>query len=287
MAGDEEKRRRRKGGRLPLGDRLGDLLRVKPGSKVDLSRIDPSETFGHTRDGATVELAHGLERLESLQERLWASRQAQILVVLQGIDTAGKDGTVRHVMSAFNPQGCSVVGFGVPTEEEAAHDYLWRHHVHTPAKGWISIFNRSHYENVLIVRVHDLVPPRVWRRRYDQINDWEKMLVDEGTTILKFFLLIDRDEQRARLQARIDTPDKQWKFKVADLKERELWGEYQAAYEAALARCSTNHAPWYIIPSNRKWFRDLAVAEILADVMDDLKLTYPKPEAGIEGMIVK
>lgn len=271
----------------PKGDRLGEKLVVKPGSKVDLSKIDPAATFGHTKADAQADLADGLKRLESLQERLWASKAAQILIVLQGIDTAGKDGTVRHVMDAFNPQGCQVVGFGVPTETEAAHDYLWRHHLAAPAKGWLSIFNRSHYENVLVVRVHDLVPKKVWSRRYDHINDWERMLVDEGTTILKFFLLIDRDEQRKRLQSRIDTPEKQWKFKVADLKERLLWDQYMAAYEDALSRCSTDWAPWYVIPSNRNWFRNLAVAEIVADAMDDLKLKYPEPASGIEGTVVE
>jgi PPK2 family polyphosphate:nucleotide phosphotransferase len=271
----------------PKGDRLGDQLRVEPGSKADLSKIDPAGTFGYTKESAQGALADGVARLESLQDRLWASKGARILIVLQGIDTAGKDGTVRHVMSAFNAQGCQVVGFGVPTEVEAAHDYLWRHHLATPARGWLSIFNRSHYENVLVVRVHDLVPKKVWSKRYDQINDWERMLVDEGTTILKFFLLIDKDEQRKRLQSRVDTPEKQWKFKMDDLKERMLWDDYMAAYEDALSRCSTRWAPWYVIPSNRNWFRNLAVAEIVADAMDDLKLEYPKPELGLEGTVVE
>ncbi len=271
----------------PAGDRLGDKLKVKPGSKVDLSKLDPGATFGHTKETADADLADGLARLQSLQDRLWASKTAKVLIVLQGIDTAGKDGTVRHVMSAFNAQGCQVVGFGVPNEIEAAHDYLWRHHLATPPSGWLSIFNRSHYENVLVVRVHDLVPRKVWSKRYDHINDWERMLVDEGTTILKFFLLIDRDEQRKRLQSRIDTPEKQWKFKVDDLKERMLWDKYMAAYEDALSRCSTESAPWYVIPSNRNWFRNLAVAEIVADAMDDLKLKYPEPGLGVEGTVVE
>jgi PPK2 family polyphosphate:nucleotide phosphotransferase len=271
----------------PHGERLGDKLRVTPGSRVNLSKIDPAATFGHTKESAQLELAEGLTRLESLQDRLWASKAARILIVLQGIDTAGKDGTIRHVMSAFNAQGCQVTGFAVPTEIEAAHDYLWRHHIETPADGWLSIFNRSHYENVLVVRVHSLVPRKTWSRRYAHINEWERMLAEEGTTILKFFLLIDRDEQRKRLQSRIDTPRKQWKFKVSDLKERLLWDDYMAAYQDALSRCSTEWAPWYVIPSNRNWFRNLAVAEIVADTMDDLKLRYPKPELGVEGTIIE
>jgi len=266
---------------------LSKAFRVEPGSKVDLSKWDPSDTQGHTKQSADKELVRGIERLESLQDRLWAGKGGAILIVLQGIDTAGKDGTVRHVMSAFNSQGCQVIGFGVPTDDELAHDYLWRHHLHTPAKGWISIFNRSHYENVLVVRVHDLVPKKQWERRYDQINAWERMLSDEGTTILKFFLLIDKDEQRRRQQDRIDQPEKQWKFKAADLKERELWDQYTQAYQDALTRCSTQWAPWYVIPSNRKWFRNLAVAEIVADRLDQLKLAYPPAEPGIDKIVVK
>ena len=206
--------------------RLRELLRVEPGSKVRLAGIDPSDTHGHNKSDADKELADGLVRLAGLQDRLWAEAKHPVLVVLQGIDAAGKDGTVHHVMSAFSPQGCPVTDFKVPSALEMSHDYLWRVHQHTPGKGEIAIFNRSHYEDVLVVRVHDLVPKMIWKQRYDQINDWERMLVEEGTTIVKFFLLIDRDEQRKRFQERYDDPTKRWKFKMGDLAERALWDNY-------------------------------------------------------------
>lgn len=221
------------------------------------------------------------------RSRSGASKGGSLLVVLQGIDTAGKDGTIRHVMTAFNPQGCTVTGFGVPTPEELAHDYLWRVHRATPAKGTIAVHNRSHYEDVLVVRVHDLVARDVWQKRYDQINAFERHLVANGTTIVKIFLWISREEQAGRLQARIDDPEKRWKFKRADLDERKRWDDYVAAYGEALTRCSTDAAPWYVIPSNRKWFRNVAVAEILADTMEAMELTYPPAEEGIETMVVE
>jgi PPK2 family polyphosphate:nucleotide phosphotransferase len=271
-----------------MADRsLRQRLLVRPGGSVDLGSFDPEETHGRTKDAAGEELATGLARLEALQERLWASASAPVLIVLQGIDTAGKDGTMRHVMSAFNPQGCRVVGFKVPTPVELAHDYLWRVHQQTPARGEIVIFNRSHYEDVLVVRVHELVGERVWRGRYREINDFERLLTDSGTTIIKLFLYISRDEQRRRLQARIDTPEKRWKFRRADLDEREHWDDYIAAYEEALERCSTETAPWYLIPSDNKWFRNLAVADVVADVLDDLELRLPEAEPGIEEIVVR
>jgi len=270
-----------------LGAALAKRLRLKPGAKVNLSRVDPGDTHGHDKDSAAVTLQASHDRLESLQERLWAGKGGSLLIVLQGIDTAGKDGTLRHVMTAFNPQGCSVTGFGVPTEEELAHDYLWRIHRHAPARGTISIFNRSHYEDVLVVRVHDLVRPKVWRKRYDQINAFEAHLAANGTTILKLFLWISPEEQRERLQARIDTPDKRWKFNRGDIDERKHWDGYRRAYEAALSRCSTDAAPWYVIPSDLKWFRNLAVAEILADTMDRMDLTYPPAEDGIASIVIE
>ena len=266
--------------------RLRDLLRVEPGTKVRLDRIDPSETHGHAKSDSDKELADGLVRLSGLQDRLWAEARHPVLVVLQGIDAAGKDGTVHHVMSAFSPQGCPVTDFKVPSPLEMSHDYLWRVHQHTPGKGEIAIFNRSHYEDVLVVRVHDLVPKMVWKKRYDQINDWERMLVEEGATIVKFFLLIDRDEQKRRFQERYNDPTKHWKFKMSDLAERALWDNYVAAFEDALSRCSTAAAPWYVIPANRNWFRNLAVAEILGDVLDELKPAYPPIDPTVPANLV-
>jgi PPK2 family polyphosphate:nucleotide phosphotransferase len=266
---------------------LRDALRIRPGSKVDLAGVDANATHGRTKAGAEAQLQKGLDRLTNLQDRLWAEAKHPLLIVLQGIDAAGKDGTVRHVMTAFNPMGCLVTSWKAPTPIELAHDYLWRIHQRTPGKGEISIFNRSHYEDVLVVRVHDLVPKSVWSRRYDQINEFERLLVSSGTTIMKFFLWIDRDEQKARFQARLDDPDKRWKFRVRDLEERKLWDEYVAADEAMLERCSTADAPWYLIPANRKWFRNLAVADIVADTMDDLNPTYPPSPDDLTGVVVE
>ena len=268
-------------------DGLREQLLARPGSSVRLSAIDPGETHGHTREDADAELDAGLERLTDLQDRIWAEGRRRILVVLQGMDAAGKDGTIRHVMGAFNPQGCRVSSFKVPTEVELAHDYLWRVHQQVPRSGEIVIFNRSHYEDVLVVRVHDLVPRTTWKRRYDHINAFERLLVDEGTTILKFFLYIDRDEQRERFQARLDDPTKHWKFRLGDLEERKRWDDYVAAYEEVLERCSTPDAPWYVVPSNHKWFRNLAVAEILADTLEALKPNYPAPEEDLTGVVVE
>ena len=266
--------------------RLRDELRVEPGTKVRLAAIDPSDTHGHSKASSDKELADGLVRLTGLQDRLWAEAKHPVLVVLQGIDAAGKDGTLRHVMSAFNPQGCPVTDFKIPSSLEASHDYLWRVHQHVPAKGEIGIFNRSHYEDVLVVRVHDLVPKMIWKRRYGQINDWERMLVEEGTTIVKFFLLIDRDEQRLRFQDRLSDPTKRWKFKMADLAERALWDNYVGAFEDAVSQCSTEAAPWYVIPASKKWFRNLAVAEILGDVLEGLKPAYPPIDPSLPADLV-
>ena len=271
---------------LPRGDRLRDLLRVRPGSHVDLSHIDPRETYGR-KEEALAGLQDNVGLLASLQDRLYAGAKHAVLVVLQGMDTAGKDGTIKHVMTGLNPQGVMVAPFKVPTPEEAAHDFLWRVHRQTPAKGTVSIFNRSHYEQVLVVRVHGLEPEESWRRHYDQINEFERSLVENGTTILKFFLHVSKDEQRQRLQDRIDTPDKRWKFRRADLEERKSWDDYQRAYEDALSKCSTEVAPWYVVPADHNWFRNYAVAEILADALDRLDLRYPDPEPGIEGLVVE
>ena len=260
---------------------LRETLRVRPGSHVRLDRRDHGATYGWDKAAAEPELAKQQERLAGLQDRFWAEAKRSVLVVLQGIDAAGKDGTINKVMEAFNPQGCPVTSFKVPSTEELAHDYLWRVHRAVPRKGEIGIFNRSHYEDVLIVRVHDLVPRAVWSKRYDQITEFERHLTDNGTTIVKFFLSIDRDEQRDRFQARYDDPTKRWKFSMGDLEERKRWDDYQAAFDEALSRTSTPAAPWYVIPANRKWFRNLAVATILADTITDLKPKYPPVAADV------
>jgi PPK2 family polyphosphate:nucleotide phosphotransferase len=258
---------------------LRDALRIKPGRSARLGRLDPGETLGHDRASAELETQRQLVRLRDLQDRFWAQATRAVLVVLQGIDAAGKDGTIHKVMEAFNPQGCPVTSFKVPSTEELAHDYLWRVHQHAPRKGEIGIFNRSHYEDVLIVRVHRLAKKRVWSARYGQINDFERMLTENGTTIVKFFLQIDRDEQRQRFQARYDDATRRWKFSMGDLDERKLWDDYQQAFEDALTKTSTDWAPWYVVPANNKWFRDLAVSSILADTLTDLKPAYPpEPE---------
>ncbi len=265
---------------------LREALRVQPGSRVRLSRRDHGATFGWDKLRAEPELAGQLERLAALQDRFWAESKRAVLVVLQGIDSAGKDGTINKVMEAFNPQGCPVTSFKVPSTEELAHDYLWRVHRAVPRKGEIGIFNRSHYEDVLVVRVHDLVPKSVWSKRYDQINAFERHLTDNGTTIVKFFLSIDKAEQRDRFQARYDDPTKRWMFSMGDLEERILWDDYQAAFDEALSRTSTAVAPWYVIPANRKWFRNLAVATILADTIADLKPKYPPVAADVPSELV-
>jgi PPK2 family polyphosphate:nucleotide phosphotransferase len=264
-----------------------ELLRVKPGQKIDLAGYDCGATFDRKKEKAEEELASNLERLTELQERIYAESKHAVLIVFQGIDAAGKDGTIRVVAGAFNPQGTPVSSFKVPTPKEAAHDFLWRVHAAVPGRGEIGIFNRSHYEQVLIVRVHSLEPEKTWRRHYGEIRDWEKMLTDAGVTIVKFFLCIDKDEQRQRFQERVDDPTKRWKFAMADLEERKLWDEYGAAFEEMLAETSTAYAPWYLIPANRNWLRNLAVSEIVADVIEDLRPQYPEPETGLEGLKVE
>lgn len=266
---------------------LRELLRVKPGSKLRLADIDPNATHGRDKQGSATELQKGLDRLTGLQDRLWAEQKHPVLIVLQGIDAAGKDGSVKHVMSAFNPMGCTVTSFKVPTPIELAHDYLWRVHQRVPGKGEIAIFNRSHYEDVLVVRVHDIVPKKVWSKRYDQINAFEELLASTGTTIVKFFLWIDRDEQKARFQDRLDDPDKRWKFRIGDLAERKLWDSYVAADDEALRRCSTDAAPWYVIPANRNWFRNLALADIIADTLDELNPRYPPAPEDLTGVVIE
>jgi PPK2 family polyphosphate:nucleotide phosphotransferase len=257
---------------------------VHPGQKVDLDDFDPDDV--HLVPGGRAEAkqknAAIQERLDRLQELLYAAHDRKLLIVLQGMDTSGKDGTIRHVMAGFNPVGTRVVSFKKPSLEETDHDYLWRVHHQVPAKGEAVVFNRSHYEDVLIVRVHSLVPKETWRRRYDQINAFEQMLAEEGTVILKFFLHISKEEQRARLEARIQDPEKRWKFQQTDLEERKLWKDYQRAYEDALSRTSTEWAPWYVVPANQKWYRNYVVGSVIADMLESLHLKFPEPDlAGI------
>ena len=265
---------------------LRKLLRVKPGQKIDLAGFDCSTTLGRKKANAEPALAANLARLTDLQERVYAESKHAVLIVLQGIDAAGKDGTITVIAGAFNPQGTPVTSFKVPSAVEAAHDFLWRVHAAVPGKGEIGIFNRSHYESVLIVRVHELEPEEQWRRHYREIRDWERMLSDEGVTILKFFLAIDKDEQRRRFQERVDDPTKRWKFRLADIQERKFWDDYRAAFEEMLTETSTDYAPWYLIPANHNWLRNLAVSEIVADAIDELRPQYPAAAPGIEGLKV-
>jgi len=249
---------------------------VEPGAKVRLSKIDASYTGKHeTHEKVLPEIRKHVERIDKLQYLLYADGNQSLLVVLQALDAAGKDGTIRHVFSGMNPQGTFVFGFKQPSKEEAAHDFLWRAHLRTPGKGEVVLFNRSHYEDVLVVRVHKLVPHSVWSKRYDLINDFEKMLSQNGTTILKFFLHISPEEQLSRFKQRLDDPSRHWKISESDYSERELWPQYVEAYEDAMALTSTKRAPWYIIPSNHKWFRNLAVSQIIADTMDEMGLKLP------------
>ena len=239
-------------------------ITVNPGSAVKLAKLNPEDTFGFTKEKAVEPLDKLTDELGELQELLYAARLHSVLIILQGMDTSGKDGTVKNVMDDVNPLGCRVESFKVPTEEELAHDFLWRVHRVAPPRGMITIFNRSHYEDVLVARVRNLVAKPVWKNRYQQINDFERMLAESGTLILKFFLHISKDEQKKRLLAREQDRDKAWKLSAGDWRERELWADYQRAYEDALGNCSTRWAPWHIIPANNKWFRNLAIADTLA-----------------------
>jgi PPK2 family polyphosphate:nucleotide phosphotransferase len=255
-----------------------DRYRVKPGSHVDLRKWDPNDksAFPVKKKEGRKQLLGLNQRLESLQELLYSEHKHKVLIVLQAMDTGGKDGTIRHVFEGVNPQGVRVASFKKPTPEELDHDYLWRVHGQVPGKGQIVIFNRSHYEDVLVVRVHSLAPKEVWSKRYDHINEFERMLADEGTTILKFFLHIDLEEQKERLQARLDEPEKHWKFNPGDLEERKLWPEYMQAYGDAIGKTSTDWAPWYIIPANRKWYRNLVIGSVIIESLEALDLRYPK-----------
>ncbi len=266
-----------------------DIYRVKPGTQVDLGKWDPDDKamFDKGKSEGEKAMEKLNRRLEALQELLFAEGKRKVLIVLQAMDTGGKDGVIRWVFDRVNPQGVKVASFKAPTTEELAHDYLWRIHKHTPGKGEMVIFNRSHYEDILVVRVHNLVPPAVWGRRYAHINDFERMLAEEGTTILKFFLHISKDEQKERLQARLDEPEKRWKFNVGDLGERALWDDYMRAYETVLGETSTEWAPWYIVPSNRKWYRNLVISDVLVETLEGFKMQYPKPADNLDEVVIE
>ena len=262
---------------------------VEPGAKVRLSKIAPGFKDKHdeSHKHATSEIQKHVERLAKAQYLLYADGSKSLLVVLQALDAGGKDGVVRHVFTAMNPQGTLVSSFKQPSTVEAAHDFLWRAHLHAPGKGQVVIFNRSHYEDVLVVRVHKLVPKSVWSKRYALINDFEKMLHDNGTRILKFYLHISPEEQLERFAQRLDDPMRHWKISEGDYSERKLWRDYMEAYEEAMERTSTEHAPWYVIPSDHKWFRNLAISEILADTLEYMDLKLPPAEVDIAEIRLK
>lgn len=265
----------------------GTPIVFSPHERVNLRTFDTAATNGFTREEAEGRLVELRVRLNELQNVLYADRRYALLVVLQGIDTAGKDSTINSVFEQVGPIGCSVATFKVPTPEEAGHDYLWRYWKQLPERGHITIFNRSYYEAVLVERVKGIVPREVWKRRYDDINWMEEYLRRNGTVVMKFFLAISKEEQRERLQERIDNPKKQWKFRLGDLEERKLWDEYLEAFEEMLERCNTNHAPWHVVPADRKWYRDLVVATALVEKLESLELRYPPGDPAIAGLRVE
>jgi PPK2 family polyphosphate:nucleotide phosphotransferase len=253
-------------------------FRIEPDSRVRLDKLDPGFKGKHeTEEAAKAKTEHYRVKLSHQQALLYAERKHAVLVVLQALDAGGKDGTVNHVFAALNPQGTRVVGFKQPTPTERAHDFLWRVHPHVPALGEVAIFNRSHYEDVLVTRVHKLIDKKTLTQRYKRIREFEQLLADSGTTILKFFLHISREEQLARFEQRLDDPARNWKISESDYAERALWDGYIAAFEDAIGETSTEYAPWYVIPSNHKWFRNLAVSQIMVDTMADLKMSFPAP----------
>ena len=261
--------------------------RVQPGKPIVLADFDPNDCEDYKKKKhVEEELQKQRDRVGKLQERLYAENKRSLLIVLQAMDTGGKDGTIKHVFSGVNPQGCRVWSFKKPSDEESSHDFLWRYHQRTPQRGMINIFNRSHYEDVLIVRVKELVPESVWRERYHVINNFEQTLTLSNITVIKFFLHISKDEQKRRLQSRLDDPDKRWKFSSNDIKEREYWDDYQAAFEDAINNCSTSYAPWYVVPANNKWYRNLVIARTIADTLEAMNPQYPKAEAGLEKIVI-
>lgn len=252
------------------------ITKARPGHKIRLSKINPDDTGRITKDKALDRFVELREKVSLLQERLYAEHKRSLLIVFQALDTGGKDGAIKNLCSGLNPAGIRISAFKVPTQPELDHDYLWRVHKVTPDKGMIGIWNRSHYEDVLVTRVHKLIEKKVWKARYDQINSFEQILTENGTTIVKFMLHISKDEQKRRLQARLGTAEKQWKFNLADLKERTLWDDYEKAYEDAINCCSTDHAPWYIVPANHKWARNLGVVEVVLRTLKKMDPRFPK-----------
>lgn len=261
-------------------------FRVQPSDTVDLGKIDTAAPKGITKSEARERTDELTTELEQLQYLMWADGSQKVLAVIQATDTGGKDGTIRKVFGACNPQGVRVAAFKQPSETELAHDYLWRVHSQTPANGELVVFNRSHYEDVLIVRVHDLVPESRWKKRYGHIVDFERLLVDEGTTVVKFYLHISKDEQKARLQARLDDPTKNWKFAEGDLAERKRWDDYQAAFTDMLNSTSTDEAPWYVVPADNKWYRDLVVAEIMVQTLQGLDMAFPPAADNLADIVI-
>jgi PPK2 family polyphosphate:nucleotide phosphotransferase len=266
---------------------MSEPFLVPSDTRITLTDHDPGYSGDYRSKRETKsDLKRNVERLRELQEVLWAEGKHALLIVLQAMDAGGKDGTIRHVMRGVNPQGCQVTSFKVPTPEELSHDFLWRIHKAVPRRGYIGIFNRSHYEDVLVVRVHDLVPEEAWQQRYDQINEFERLLAATGTTILKFFLYTSREEQKERFEARLRDPHKNWKFSIKDVQEREHWDEYMRAYEDALSRCSTPWAPWYVIPANHKWYRNLVVSRIIVETLEQLDMNYPPPLPDADKIVI-
>lgn len=267
---------------------LGGVVgRSRAGSSFSLDDHDPRETFGWDKESAKARLASEVAAVAELQTLLFAEGTRALLVVLQAMDAAGKDGVLRTVLTGLNPAGVRVTPFGVPSEEELAHDFLWRVHRQTPAKGQLGVFNRSHYEDVLVVRVKGLVPKRVWQKRYDHIAAFEETLVDEGTAVVKLYLNVSNEKQRERLQGRVDNPDERWKFRAGDLDDRKLWPDYMKAYTEAIRRTDADHAPWYVVPADRKWVRNLVVARILRHELAKIDPKFPPAEEGIAGTIVE
>ena len=257
-------------------------LRIPPGTRVRLDDFDPAFKGKHSKSHALRKSEELRVIMSDLQQKLFAERKRSLLVCLQALDAGGKDGVIKHVIGSMNPAGCDVASFKEPTQEELAHDFLWRVEAKTPKRGEVAIFNRSHYEDVLIGRVHNLVPQEVWSKRYDQINDFERRLAANGTHILKFFLHISKEEQLRRFEQRLDDATKRWKISESDYTEREYWDDYVRAYEDALVKCNTGDAPWFVIPADHKWFRDLAVSEIIVAKLEAMKIQVPKPTVNIE-----